>query len=359
MPEPNILEPSGTEVATPAGGARRYRKPLKNLRWDDILYLVGCSFHEWIRHKAPRLGASLAFYTLLSLAPLLLVLVSIAGLALGRQAAETDIVERVKELVGAQGAEAIQGLLRASQNTAHGVIAAILGVLTLLFGATSVLIELRDALDTIWEVPTPELSALRTLISLMKERLFSFALVLAIGFLLVVSLVVSAWIAALGALSASILPASEAMLQILNLLVSFFIITGLFSAMYKFVPDVQLQWRDVVLGGAVTSALFTIGKLVLGLYLGRASFASTYGAAGSIVVLIVWVYYSSQIFFFGAELTKAFANRHGSQTGGYRGAMVINASELNSNSGSAPTIITPSVAAEQKSPRDLDESARL
>jgi len=222
MSEPHILEPSGTEVATPAGGARRYRKPLKKLGWDDILYLGGYSVNEWIRHKAPRLGASLAFYTLLSLAPLLLVVVSIGGLALGRQAAETDLIERVTELVGAQGAEAIHVLLGASQHTVHGVIGAILGVVTLFFGATSVLIELRDALDTIWEVPTPELSGLQTLISVMRERLFSFALVLAIGFLLVVSLFVSAWISALGALSASILPASEAVLQTLNFLVSFF-----------------------------------------------------------------------------------------------------------------------------------------
>ena len=335
-PAPNILEPSGTAT----GGARRYRKPLKKFRWDDILSLIGCSLSEWIRHKGPRLGASLAFYTLLSLAPLLLVVVSIVGLVLGPQGAETDTVEHIRRLVGTQGAEAIQGLLLASQNTAQGVIAAIFGVLTLLFGASSVLIELRDALNTIWEVPTPELSGLQTLVSFMRERLFSFALVLAIGFLLVVSLVVSAWIAALGALSASVLPAYEAVLHILNFLVSFFIITGLFSAIYKFVPDVRLEWRDVILGGAVTSALFTIGKLVLGLYLGKAIFASTYGAAGSIVVLIVWVYYSSQIFFFGAELTKTLANRHGSQTGLYPGVTVIAGSEHNSKSGSAPKIIT-------------------
>ena len=175
------------------------------------------------------------------------------------------------------------------------------------------LIELRDALNTIWEVPAPQLSGLKQISSLVKERLFSFALVLAIGFLLVVSLAVSTWIAALGAFSAYILPAHEMVLHVLNFAVSFVIVTGLFSAIYKFLPDLPIEWHDVILGGAVTSALFSIGKLALGIYLGKASFASTYGAAASIVVLIVWVYYSGQIFFFGAEFTRTFANLYGSQ----------------------------------------------
>jgi len=168
-------------------------------------------------------------------------------------------------------------------------------------------------LNTIWEVPTPELSGMKKLTSFMKQRLFSFALVLAIGFVLIVSLAISAWVAALGAWSASILPAPELILQVVNFLVSFAIISGLFSAIFKFLPDVRIEWRDVILGGAVTSALFSLGKLALGIYLGKASFASTYGAAASIVVLIVWVYYSGQIFFLGAEFTKTFANCYGSQ----------------------------------------------
>lgn len=310
----NLLEPNGTEVQTAAGGARRYRKPLKCFRWCDIQALVGESFEEWTRHKAPRLGASLAFYTLLSLTPLLLVVVSVGGLVYGAKAAERDLVQQVGALAGPQGAKAIQALLEGSHNTTHGVIATVLGLLTLLFGASGVLIELRDALNTIWEVPTPQVSGkLHRVLTFVKERLFSFALVLAIGFLLLVSLAVNAWIAALGVFSNSVFPAREAFLHVANSVISFVVITGLFSAIYKVMPDVRIEWRDVILGGAVTSVLFVIGKLIIGLYLGKATFVSTYGAAASIVVFVVWVYYSSQIFFLGAEFTKIFANRYGSQ----------------------------------------------
>ena len=326
MPEerPNILEPGGTEVATAAGGARRFRKPLLSFRWRDIVSIFKASFDEWSRHKAPRLGASLAFYTLLSIAPLLLVLVSVVGLVLGHQTAQRALLSQVQAIVGSQGTVAAQALLESSRNSTHGIIATAFGVLTLLFGASGVLIELRDALNTIWEVPTPGLSGMKMLSSFIKERLLSFALVLALGFILVVSLALSAWVAALGAWSESILPAHEVVLHFLNFVVSFVIITGLFSAIYRFLPDIRIEWRDVVLGGAITSALFSVGKLALGIYLGKASFASMYGAASSIVVLIVWVYYSGQIFFLGAEFTKTFANCYGSQPSRQPDALVTN-----------------------------------
>jgi membrane protein len=318
MPQPpNILDPGGNELEAAAGVGRR--KPLRSLRWRDVKSIFSASFAEWNKHKAPRLGASLAFYTLLSLAPLLLVLVSIVGIVLGQQAAEADIISQVRSLVGSTGAKAVEALIEGSRNTTDGIIATVFGVLTLSFGASGVLIELRDALNTIWEVPAPELSGWKWIYGSVKERLFSFALVLAIGFVLIVSLAISTWISAVGAWSASVLPAHEAILQVLNFIVSFLIITGLFSAIYKFVPDIRLEWRDVIFGGAVTSLLFTLGKLALGAYLGKASFASTYGAAASIVALIVWVYYSGQIFFMGAEFTKIFANRYGSQTSHQRG----------------------------------------
>ena len=322
-----ILEPSGTEVQTEAGGARRYRKPLKSFRWCDVQALMGESFSAWIRHKAPRLGAALAFYTLLSIAPLLLVTVSIGGMVFGHKAAESDLVWQIQNLVGPAGAEGIRALLDGARNTAHGVIATLIGLLTLLFGASGVLIELRDALNTIWEVPTPEVAGnLARIKAFFKERLFSFALVLAVGFLLLVSLAVNAWIAALGALSVSVAPMYESVLHIVNAIGSLLVITILFAAIYKIMPDLRLEWRDVLLGGAATSVLFSMGKLLIGLYLGKASFASTYGAAASLVVFIVWVYYSSQIFFFGAELTKVFANRYGSQPNRHPEGMVVDGS---------------------------------
>lgn len=279
-------------------------------RWRDFKAVAELSLAEWSKLKGPRLGASLAFYTLLSLSPLLLVLVSVIGMVLGQNRAEATILAQVSQLVGAQGAKAVQILLEGSRNTTHGIIATICGVLTLLFGASGVLIELRDALNTLWEVPTAPRAGMKWISAYIKERLFSFALVLAIGFVLVVSLAVNTLIAALGAFSASYLPAPEAVLQILNSAVSLLIVTFLFAAIYKFVPDIKIRWRDVLLGGAVTASLFTIGKLLLGLYLGKAGFASTYGATASIVVLVVWVYYSAQIFFLGAEFTKVFACHH-------------------------------------------------
>jgi membrane protein len=326
---PYVLESGGTEVTTTAGGGRRYRKPLRSFRWHDVQAVLSDSLTEWSKHNAPRLGASLAFYTLLSLTPLLLVAVSVAALVFGQRAAESQLIAQIHDLGGPQGAEAIEALLDGSRNTAHGVVATVLGLVTLLFGASAVLVELRDALNTIWEVTPQARKGLQNLIGLARERLFSFGLVLSVGFLLLVSLAVSAWLSALGALSASILPASAAALHIINVAVSFLIITGLFAAIYKVIPDARIEWRDVLLGAVVTSVLFTAGKLLIGLYLGRASFASTYGAAGSIVVLIVWVYYSSQIFFLGAEFTKSFANRYGSQPNLHPEGMVVvsNASE--------------------------------
>ena len=338
----HILEPSGTEVSTAAGGGRRYRKPLKSFRLQDVELLFGESFDSWSKHKAPRLGASLAFYTLLSLTPLLLVVVAIVGLVFGHTTAQREVVRQVQMLVGNQGAKATQALLEASRNTTHGAIATIVGMVTLLFGASGVMIELRDALNTIWEVPTPKLSGMRKKItSYIKERLFSFATVLSIGFLLVVSLAISAWIAALGAVSESVLPSIEVLLHLVNALVSFAVITALFAAIYKVMPDVRIEWRDVVLGGAVTSVLFTVGKLLLGLYLGKASIASSYGAFASIVVLVIWVYYSGQIFFLGAEFTRSFANHYGSQPNRSPEVMVKAASDIAPPPAEEPRIIVP------------------
>jgi membrane protein len=262
-------------------------------------------------HKGARLGAALAFYTLLSLAPLMLVLVTIGGLVFGREAAQSQIIWQVRGVVGTVGAMAVATLLEGAHNTEHGILATLLGVATLLFGASAVVVELRHALNTIWDVPAKNTSGIQSLVGMLKERLFSFALVLTTGFLLVVSLAVNAWIAALGKFAAG-LPVSEGALQAANGLVSFAVITGLFAAIYRIMPETRIEWRDVVPGAAVTSLLFTAGRALLGLYLGKATFASTYGAAASFVLLVIWVYYSGQIFFLGAEFTKAFAGHYGS-----------------------------------------------
>jgi membrane protein len=326
--QPHILEPGGTEVSTRAGGARRYWKPLKSFRWPDIKLLFEESLGGWNRHNAPRLGAALAFYTLFSLTPLLLVLVAICGLVFGKEAAEGQIVWQAKALIGRTGAAAIQAILQGSSNTTHGVLASIVGFGTLLVGASAVFIELRDALNTIWEVQAAEVSGLKNIINIIKERLFCFGLVLAFGFLLLVSLTVSASLAALGKYSASLVPLPETILQIGSGLISFAVITALFAAIYKVIPEVRIEWRDVLLGAAVTSILFTLGKIALGIYLGKASFASAYGAAASVVLFIIWVYYSSQVFFLGAEFTKAFANRYGSRPNYHPEGMVIESSRV-------------------------------
>ena len=259
------------------------------------------------------MGAALAFYALLSLMPLLLVAISIAGLIFGPKAAESGILHQIQLVMGAQRAKILQALLEGAQNKADGLLATILGTLTLMFGATGVLTELRDAMNIIWDVPIRPLSTVQEIASLVKERLWSLALVLAIVVLLTASLLVSTWISALGALSA--LPRNEAVLHIVTAMVSFVLVTILFGAVYKVVPRVPIEWPDVILGAAVTSLLFTLGNLILGLYLGKASFASTYGAAASSVVFAIWVYYSSQVFFLGAEFTRAFAQRYGSAPG--------------------------------------------
>jgi membrane protein len=288
-------------------------RSLKKIRWADVRALLAASFDGWNRQNATRLASSLAFYSLLSVAPLLLVLISIVGLVLGHSAAQQRVPQQVGALIGPAARDAMAAFLHGSRNTAHGIVATVLGLVTLLFSASGVAIELRSALNVIWEVPAPPSSGFAMMKTFIKERLFSFAVVIGVGFLLIVSLVISAWISAFATFSASIIPGEAILFPIGYSCLSFLVITFLFSAVYKVIPDVHLEWRDVLLGGAVTSVLFTIGKFLLGLYLGRASYKSTYGAAASIVVLMAWIYYSAQIFFFGAEFTREFARRHGSQ----------------------------------------------
>lgn len=313
MPErpQRIVEAGGTENGAGPLGGRRYRKPLRKMRWCDLRVLMEESFAGWTKHNAPRMGAALAFYALLSLMPLLLVVISVGGLLFGAKVAESSVLGQVQFLIGEQRARIVQALLEGAQSKAGGIVATVLGTLTLMFGASGVLTELRDALNTIWDVPLRPMTKFQEITSLIKGRLWSLGLVLAVVFLLTASMLLSTWISALGAL-ASVLPAHEAVLHILNAVFSLVVVTALFGAIYKVVPEVPIEWPDVILGAGVTSLLFTLGNLILGLYLGKASFSSTYGAAASSIVLAMWVYYSSQVFFLGAEFTKAFAECFGS-----------------------------------------------
>jgi membrane protein len=284
---------------------------LTKIKWATVKDIFVASFDRWNKQNATRLAGSLAFYSLLSLAPLLLVLVSIVGLVMGRTVAVKGVENQVTALVGPAAGNAMAAFLKGSKDTPSGVLATLFGLITLLFSASGVVIELRSALNVIWDVPEPATSGFSIVKSFIKERLFSFAMVLGVGFLLIVSLFVSTWLTAFIALSASVFAGEAVLLHIANFVVSFLVITVLFAAVYKFMPDVHLEWHDVLLGGAVTSLLFTLGKFLLALYLGRASYGSMYGAAASIVVLIAWVYYSAQIFFLGAEFTREFSSRHG------------------------------------------------
>lgn len=291
----------------------RHLKQFSLLRSNEILGIWKETISEWSNDNVPRLGASLAFYTLLSLAPLLVVIVAIAALAYGRQAAQGQLFWQIRGWVGAEGVRTIQSLLEGAYRPRAGVLATVLGLLTLGLGASSVVVELRGALNTIWHVQAgANSSGLSSVVCLVKERCYSLVMVLGVGFLLLVSLVLNACIAAVGKFFGGFLPVPEAILQAATSLVSFLVIAGLFAAIYKLMPDVRLKWSDVAVGASVTALLFTVGKQLIGLYLGKASFASTYGAAGSLVVVLVWVYYSAQLFFLGAEFTKIYARKFGS-----------------------------------------------
>lgn len=277
----------------------------------EIGALLKDAFNKWLDDNAMRLGASIAFYTISSLAPLLIIAIGIAALFFGQKAAEGHIVTEMQNLVGSDGAKAIEAMLAAARQKSSGVLAAIIGIVTLLVASTGLFSELKSSLNDIWKVkPAPGESAIK---SALKTRLLSFTMVLGIGFLLLVSLLISAVISALGASLSRWVPEYPLLLQFTNQIISFAIITALFAMMYKVLPDVDITWRDVWIGAAVTAVLFTAGKFLIGLYLGRSSVASAYGAAGSFVIILIWIYYSSLLFFFGAAFTYVFAKRHGSQ----------------------------------------------
>jgi membrane protein len=272
------------------------------------------TFHEWSEDSASRLAAALAYYTTFSLAPLLVLVIAIAGLIGGREAAQSQTMAQVQDLLGVQGREFVQSMIENASQPATGLAATIIGALSLLFGALGVFGELQNSLNTIWDVkPKPARGLLDGVKRFLLDRLLSFAMVLGIGFLLLASLVLSAALSAVGKYIGTAWPLADLWLQLINFLISFVVIMLLFAMIFKFLPEARIAWKDVWLGAAVTSILFSLGKFLIGFYLGRSTVGTTFGGAGSLAILLIWIYYSAQILFFGAEFTQVYANRYGSK----------------------------------------------
>lgn len=311
---------------------------------DTAWSLISQTFNEWVEDKAERLGAALAYYAAFSIAPLLIIVVSIVsffykGDTLGQ------IQHQIGMIAGNNAAEAIVATARGIKSQGGSVKATVISIITLIIGATGVFSALQDAMNTIWEVtPRPR----RVWMEILRMRFLSFALVVAICFLLLVSLVVSTALAAISAYFQTLLPITGAVWPLIDFVVSFGITTLLFAMIFKILPDVHIEWSDVWIGAAATAALFAIGKIAIGMYLGRSAFASAYGAAGSLLVLLAWVYYSSQILFLGAEFTQVYANRYGKRLRPSNGAMFLT-EEARINQG-IPHTRTIEEAAKQRRP---------
>jgi membrane protein len=267
------------------------------------------SIKSWIDHRASSRGAALAFYTLFSMTPILILAIAIAGYFFGAQAAQGEIIGQIQGLVGPNGAQAVQALLAAARNPLSGLVATLVATVLLLIGATSVFAELKGSLDEMWGVTPSKHSAFTVL---LKTRFLSFSLVLVLAFLLLISLVISAALAVLERYVGTFWSSSMMVLSAVSQIISFSVIASLFAVIYKMLPDAPLSWRDVWIGAVFTAALFSLGKYAIGLYLGNSGVASGFGAAGSLIALLLWVYYSAQIFFFGAEFTRQYALWYGS-----------------------------------------------
>lgn len=294
----------GGELKTPQPDASRHTSSAAWLLLKALPRVFRQASSEWINDNAPRLGASVAFYTLLSLAPVLVIAVAVAAVVYGQEAAQGRLASEIQGIAGSDVARSIQEIIIRAYQPRTGVIATLLGLATLAFGASSIFVELHDAMNTIWHVSLPlDRSNAATIIRLIRDRFYSFATVLGIGFLLLISLVLNAWIAAM----------RIAVPRAATFMILYLVTAVLFAALYKIVPDVGLKWSDVALGAMITSLLFMIGKQFMGLYFAHASFGSAYSAAGSPVVVLLWVYYSAQLFFWGAEFSKVYTKTMGSQ----------------------------------------------
>ncbi len=275
-----------------------------------IFGLLKQTFQEWNEDKAPRLGAALAYYTVFSIAPLLVILIAIAGMFFGADAARGQISTQIDHIVGSQAAQFIEQMIESARKPSDSIVATVIGLGTLILGAMGVFGQLQDALNTIWEVqPKPGQGFVQTI----KGRLTPFVMIIGVAFLLLSSLAVSAGIAAMGSWMQSWLPLPTFVLQAINFAIGFVVVTFMFALIFKVLPDVQIQWHDVWIGAAITTVLFMLGQIFLSWYVGKISAQSTYGAAGSLVAVLMWVYWTSQILFFGAEFTQVYANKFGSK----------------------------------------------
>ena len=276
--------------------------------------LLRLSYQDWKEDKASRLSAALAYYTIFSLAPLLIIVIAVTGLFWQQQAVREQLMSQIQSLVGGEGARFVSDLLSSASNPSKGITAAIIGIITLVFGALGVFNELHNSLNIIWNVPEEETKGfLESVKKIIFDRFLSFTMILGIGFLLLVSLVISTALSAVQEAFGNAFPLSQLIWQIINLVVSIGVITVLFALIYKVLPDAEIAWQDVWMGAVVTAALFSLGKFVIGIYLGNTAVASSFGAAGSLVLLLLWIYYSAQILFFGAEFTQVYANNYGSK----------------------------------------------
>jgi len=277
----------------------------------QILELIKKSVTAWADDHVPSMGAAIAYYTLFAITPLLIIAIAVAGLVFGQAAARGEIIDQTRDLIGQEGAIAVQGLLKSVNEPAHGMLAIAGSVITMIIGATSVFGELQRDLDRIWRVSVPAQES--GLWHLLRTRLLSFGLVLGAGFLLLLSLISSAAIAAFSKWFSGQFASWVVILQALDLSISFAIMMILFALIYKFIPRATIAWRDVWIGAAVTAFLFAIGKFLIGLYLGKAGVASGFGAAGSLVILMLWVYFGAQVFLLGAEFTRVYSTTYGSK----------------------------------------------
>ncbi len=312
------MDANATKALTPATASEDSldnQPRVPHARLQSYGGLIRDAIKAWSTHRASSMGAALAFYASFSIAPILVIAIAVAGSVFGAEAARGEVVAQISGLTGKAGAETIQGLLKSAYNSDLGFVASLIAGITLLVAATGMFAELKDSLDVIWGVQRPERSAL---VALLRVRLLSFGLILTLGFLLLISLVASAGLAALQKHWGGWFADMAWLLELLNSLFSFAVVTTLFATIYKWLPDPVIAWRDVVVGAVMTAALFIFGKFLIGLYLGNSDLASNFGAAASLMVVLLWVYYSSQIFFFGAEFTRVYAEYRGSRSGRMR-----------------------------------------